>query len=238
MAAPLGRARPSSSGAAWRRRAGVALLVLALLPSVLVVIYAVVPPPVTPLMLKRLAQGQGLDRNWVPLEAISPWLPRAVAASEDNNFCRHFGFDLGALRAQVDRLLAGASFRGASTITQQTAKNIVLWEGGDPVRKLLEAWLAPQIELLWSKRRIVEVYLNVAEFGPGVYGAEAAARRYFGKPAAALSRREAALLAVVLPAPLRWSAAEPTRYIRGRAEVIQTRIGQLGPALDCLPAAS
>jgi monofunctional glycosyltransferase len=135
----------------------------------------------------------------------------------------------------VELALQGERARGASTITQQTAKNVLLWGGRDPLRKLLEAWLAPQLELLWGKRRILEVYLNVIETGPGLYGAEAAARAFFGKPAAGLTRREAALIAAVLPNPLRWSPAEPTRYIQGRARTIEARVGQLGPLLDCAP---
>ena len=139
----------------------------------------------------------------VPLASVSPALIAAVIAAEDNAFCRHHGFDTQALQDEIDNWLAGERPRGASTITMQTAKNILLWPGRDPVRKVVEAWLTPQIELMWSKRRILEVYLGIVEMGPGVYGAEAAARRYFDKPASALNRREAALLAAVLPNPRR-----------------------------------
>ena len=124
--------------------------------------------------------------------------------------------------------------QGFSTITMQVAKNTLLWPGRDPLRKLLEAVLTPQIELLWNKRRIMEVYLNVAETGPGMYGAEAAAQAYFGKPARALTERESALVAAVLPNPRVWSPRRPTAYIVQRARVIQRRIGQLGPLLDCV----
>jgi monofunctional biosynthetic peptidoglycan transglycosylase len=157
-----------------------------------------------------------------------------VIAAEDNRFCEHAGFDWGELEGQLDALLAGGRARGASTITMQTAKNLFLWPGRDFVRKALEAWLTPQIELLWPKRRIIEVYLNVAEFGPGIYGAEAAARAYFGKSAGALGAREAALLAAVLPSPRRWSPDRPTEYLSARARNIRTRIEQLGPMLDCV----
>ena len=116
----------------------------------------------------------------------------------------------------------------------QTAKNLFLWPGRDLVRKALEAWFTPQIELLWPKRRIIEVYLNIAEFGPGIYGAEAAARTYFGKSAGELGKREAALLAAVLPNPRSWSPARPTKYLQRRARTIRTRIDQLGPMLDCV----
>jgi monofunctional glycosyltransferase len=210
------------------------LLALLLLPTVLLLLYRLVPPPATPLMLVRLAQGEGLAKDWRPLEAMAPHLPRAVIAAEDNLFCTHAGFDWPALRQQVDRALAGERARGASTISMQTVKNVLLWPGRDPVRKLLEAALTPQLELLWSKRRIMEVYLNVAETGPGLYGAEAAARRYFKKPASALTRREAALIAAILPNPRLWSPARPTRYIARRAQTIERRIEQLGPLLDCV----
>jgi monofunctional glycosyltransferase len=226
---------PRLAPAGVRRWLRLALLVALLGPPALILTYRVLPPPLTPLMVQRLVQGHGLAKDWTPLSRISPHLARSVIASEDNLFCRHWGFDTRALRAQVELALQGERARGASTITQQTAKNVLLWGGRDPVRKLLEAWLAPQIELLWGKRRILEVYLNVIETGPGLYGAEAAARAYFEKPAADLTRREAALIAAVLPNPLRWSPAKPTRYIQGRARTIEARVGQLGPLLDCAP---
>jgi monofunctional biosynthetic peptidoglycan transglycosylase len=210
------------------------LVALALLPTVVILIYRFVPPPLTPLMLVRTVEGEGLERSWRPLERISLRLAQAVIASEDNRFCEHFGFDWHEIGGQIDRALAGRSTRGASTITQQVAKNALLWPGRDPLRKLLEATLTPQLELFWSKRRIMEVYLNVAETGPGLYGAEAAARHYFGRSAADLTRRQAALIAAVLPNPRAWSPAEPSRYVRRRAEVIERRMGQLGPLLDCV----
>lgn len=209
-------------------------LVVMLLPTALILIYRFVPPPATILMLVRLVEGEGLDKSWRSLDEISPKLAQAVIASEDNRFCQHFGFDWQEIGGQIDRALAGHSTRGASTITQQTAKNVLLWPGRDPVRKLLEAALTPQLELLWGKRRIMEVYLNVAETGPGLYGAEAAARHYFGRSAKDLTRRQAALIAAVLPNPRIWSAAKPTSYIRRRADVIERRIGQLGPLLNCV----
>ena len=228
----MGRSRWSPS---WRRFLVTLLVTILLGPAAVMLLYRVVPPPVTPLMLKRDLEGYGLDHRWVPLTAISPWLPRAVIAGEDNLFCRHHGFDWQALRGQIDTALAGGHARGASTITMQTAKNVFLLEGRNPLRKLLEAWLAPQLELLWGKERIIEVYLNVIELGPGIYGAQAAARRYFHKPARELTEHEAALLAAILPAPLRWQPTRPTRYIAARARTIETRIGQLGPLLDCAP---
>ena len=211
-----------------------AAIAVALLPTLLILVYRFVPPPGTILMLVRLVQGEGLSKDWQPLERISPFLPQAVIASEDNRFCEHWGFDWKEMGGQLDRALAGERTRGASTITMQVAKNALLWPGRDPLRKLLEAYLTPQIELVWGKRRIMEVYLNVAETGPGIYGAEAAARAYFGKPASALSEREAALIVAVLPNPRVWSPRRPTAYLAHRARVIQRRIDQLGPMLDCV----
>lgn len=215
----------------WLHRLGLALL---LGPPALILLFAFVPPPGTPLMLVRLVQGYGLTKDWTPLDDIAPALPRSVIASEDNLFCRHWGFDWKALQGQLNAALDGGRPRGASTITMQTAKNLFLWEGRDPLRKLLEAWLTPQIELLWSKRRIMEVYLNMVEFGPGIYGAEAAARHWFGKPAARLSVTEAARLAAILPSPLRWRPNGRDAHVGQRGAVIVERVGQLGSLLDCL----
>jgi monofunctional biosynthetic peptidoglycan transglycosylase len=209
---------------------------LALLPTLVVMLYAAVDPPLTPLMLVRAAQGHPIDKRWRPLSAIAPTLHAAVIAAEDNLFCRHSGFDTAAMEREVDVWLDGERPRGASTITMQTAKNILLWPGRDPLRKVIEAWMTPQIEVLWSKRRILEVYLNVVEFAPGVYGAEAAAQRTFAKPARELSRREAALLAAVLPSPLTRSAAAPSMSLIRRAGRIEQRAGQLGALLDCIRA--
>ena len=210
------------------------LVTVLLLPAGLILIYRFVPVPITPLMLIRLAQGEELHKDWVPLEQIAPALRQAVVAAEDNLFCEHAGFDWRSLRGEIDAWLAGERARGASTITMQTAKNLFFWPDRSLLRKALEAWITPQIELLWPKRRIVEVYLNIVEFGPGIYGADAAARLYFGKAAGDLGAREAALLAAVLPNPLQWSPARPTDFLSRRARTIQTRIKQLGPMLACV----
>lgn len=216
-----------------RRIAVRLLLILLLVPAALLLIFRFVPVPVTPLMLIRAEQGHPIEREWVPLDRIAPALRFAVIAAEDNLFCEHWGFDVEALQGQVDALLDGEPARGASTISMQTAKNLFLWPDRSFVRKGLEAWLTPQIELLWPKRRILEVYLNIIEFGPGLYGAEAAVGHLFGKPASDLDDAEAARLAAVLPDPLEWSASNPSTFVQERAQTIRTRIDQLGPLLDC-----
>ena len=217
-----------------RRRLLLAALILAATPTLIILVYSVAPPPVTPLMLVRAAEGAERDYRWVPLREIAPALAAAVIAAEDNRFCSHYGFDVDAIADEMDDWLAGERPRGASTITQQTAKNILLWPDRDLVRKGLEAVLTPQIELLWSKRRILEVYLNVIEMGDGVYGAEAAARRFFGKPAAALNSREAALIAAVLPDPLGRSPSRPSAAVSRRAARIAARIDDIRPLLGCI----
>ena len=189
-----------------------------------VLLYRVVPPPVTPLMVIRLLEGEGIAKQWRSYDEISPHLIRAVMASEDSRFCKHYGFDWDAIESALAENLQGGPLRGASTITMQTAKNLFLWPARSYVRKGFEAYFTVLLELLWTKRRILETYLNVVEWGPGIYGAEAAARAHFGKSADALSRREAALLAAVLPSPRRWSAGRPTGYVASRAATIQARM--------------
>jgi len=197
------------------------------LPISSLTVFAVLPPPVTPLMLIRLVEGEGLTKDWTSRERISPELFRAVIAAEDMRFCDHSGFDTEETGKAVKEWRKGRRLRGASTISMQTAKNLFLWPGRSLVRKVLEAYLTVWLELLWSKDRILEVYVNVAEWGPGVYGAEAAALAYFGKPAAELGPREASLLAAVLPNPRGWSPVRPSAYIRERAAVIRSRMGDV-----------
>jgi monofunctional biosynthetic peptidoglycan transglycosylase len=211
-----------------------AALVLILGPLVLIVLFRFLPVPLTPLMVIRLAQGYGLNHDWVAYHRIAPALPRAVVASEDNFFCREpLGFDQDALLDQMYTWWQGKRPRGASTITMQTARNLMLWPERNILRKAIEAWLTPQIALLWPKQRIMEVYLNSVEFGPGIYGAEAAARHYFHKHAADLTSDEAARLAVILPDPLEWSAVQPGPYVRDRVGIIRRRTKQIAPLLDC-----
>ncbi|MCG5239340.1 monofunctional biosynthetic peptidoglycan transglycosylase [Azospirillum doebereinerae] len=198
-------------------------------------LYRVAPVPGTPLMLIRAMGGSGMDRSWEPLDAISPHLARAVIASEDTAFCGHGGFDWTAIGTALEDNEEGKSLRGGSTISQQTAKNAFLWPARSWLRKGAEAWFTLLIESLWPKRRILEVYLNIVEWDDGVYGAEAAARHHFRKPAAALTRREAALLAVVLPSPRHWSPSSPGPYVARRAGIIERRMAvvERGGLADC-----
>lgn len=196
-----------------------------------VAVYRVVPPPVTPLMLLREAP---ITRQWVPYDAIASNLVRAVIAAEDNRFCTHWGVDWNAYSAAIAAFIDGNREGGGSTITMQAAKNLFLWPERSVVRKALELPLTLLIEGLWPKRRILEVYLNVVEWDDGIYGVEAAARHHFGKSAAVLTRREAARLAATLPNPRDWHAGRPSAFVRERAAVIDRRVTQLGPLLDCV----
>ena len=201
-----------------------------------VVLYKFVPPPVTPLMVIRLGEqawnGQTvrLKKNWVPISEISPGLPLAVVASEDNLFFEHKGFDFESIEKarEYNKEKHGKKVRGASTISQQTAKNVFLWPQRSWVRKGLEVYFTVLIEFVWGKRRILEVYLNVIETGKGVYGVDEASRQNFGKPASATSRSEAALIAAVLPNPLKWSPSSPTPYITGRQQWILWNMNNIG----------
>jgi monofunctional glycosyltransferase len=197
-----------------------------------VLLYRFVDPPITPIMVHEAVAQRGLTRDYVSLDAISPALLRAVIASEDARFFEHHGVDWEAIRRarEYNAKHGDEPRRGGSTITMQCARNVFLWRGKSYVRKALEAAVAYVIELAWGKRRILEVYLNVIEWGPGVFGADAAARTYFGVPAAALSPRQAALMAAVLPNPQRWSPALPTRFVLARAAAIERRAARVSLA--------
>ena len=201
--------------------------IVLLAPLAILAVYRFVPPPATPLMLLRLVEGRGLDYRWVPLSRMAPALPESVVAAEDNLFCRHWGIDIRALETQIAALRAGAETRGASTISMQVAKNLFLWPGRSYIRKGLELWLTFYVELVLPKRRIIELYLNIAEWGPGIYGAEAAAQHHFGVPAMRLTAGQTAVLAAVLPSPLTRSAAAPSGYVQDRALLYRQRAGQL-----------
>ncbi|WP_106610398.1 monofunctional biosynthetic peptidoglycan transglycosylase [Shimia abyssi] len=197
----------------WLRRSLVWFVSLIILS---VLLFSVVNPPITMTMLGEKRRLGQIDKEWVPIEAVAPVMRRSVVAAEDANFCLHWGFDMKAIRAALDE----GRGRGASTISQQVVKNVYLWQGRNWTRKAIEALLTPLVELTWSKRRILEVYLNVAEFDEGVFGVEAAARHYFGVGPEALSAVQAARLAAVLPNPKNRSASKPSTALRKRSNSI------------------
>lgn len=186
--------------------------------------YRFMSPPITLTMIERQSAGVDIRHPYVPLGEISPHLIRAVIASEDSRFCSHGGIDMEAIDIALAEYKNGKRLRGASTITQQTAKNAFLWNGGGWLRKGGEAWMAILIETMWPKSRIIEVYLNIAEWGDGRFGAEAAAQGHFGKSVKDLTPGEAALLAAVLPSPNKWRVKNPGPYVRGRAATLSKRM--------------
>jgi monofunctional biosynthetic peptidoglycan transglycosylase len=214
------------------RRLALALVILLLLPVALTAVYRVAPPPGTPLMAIRALQGEGATRAWVALDALPAAVPLAVLAAEDNRFCQHHGFDWAAIGEAIDEARAGAGLRGASTVSMQLTRNLFLWPGGGWPRKALEALWTPAVELILGKRRIVELYLNVAETGPGTFGIEAAARRHYGKGAAQLTAREAAAIAAILPNPRGWSPGQG--YAAERVPVLLARMRQIAPLATCV----
>ena len=187
-----------------------------------VLLFAVVPPPYTATMAM---DPNGATKDWTPLSRIDRNMVDAVIAAEDGKFCSHDGFDREAIEKAYRENQQGGRIRGGSTISQQTAKNVFLWQGGGYVRKGLEAWFTLLIEKIWGKRRIMEVYLNVAETGIGTYGVEAGAQRYFGKSAARLSPGEAARMAAALPQPKKRSVKNPGGWLRRHGNTIAARIG-------------
>lgn len=202
----------------------------------LTIIYRFVPVPITPLMVIRLVEQTfdpekkvRLYKDWVPMSRISRHAPQAVFAAEDQKFLTHIGFDFEAMEKAWENNKKGKRIKGASTITQQTVKNVFLWPSRSYLRKGLEAYFTVLVELLWSKERIMEVYLNVIEMGDGIYGIEAASQAYYKKPAAKLNRNQAAMIAAVLPNPIRWTPARPTGYIRGRQSWIMRQMNNLEP---------
>ncbi|WP_171177808.1 monofunctional biosynthetic peptidoglycan transglycosylase [Ruegeria sp. HKCCD8929] len=196
----------------------VSRVVLGCLAAVLalILVYSVVNPPVTHTIWQEWRRLGKVEREWVPIEEIAPIMARSVVAAEDANFCLHWGFDVTAIRAALE----DGSGRGASTISQQVVKNVFLWQGRSWIRKALETTITPMVELVWSKRRIIEVYLNVAETGEGVFGVEAVARQSFGVAAADLSPVQAARIAAILPSPRKRSVRDPSDRTRRRATAI------------------
>ncbi len=242
---PGRRPRQRRPDTRWRTRlwrAGLTVVSLGVcLPLALVILLRWVPPPTTAFMLQSALLAQtaveaaaDADRagpawyRWTDWDAISPYAALAVIASEDQKFPNHHGFDVEAIQTAIDDARGGGRMRGASTISQQTAKNLFLWPGRSFVRKGLEAYLTVLIELCWSKQRIAEVYLNVAEFGDGLFGITAASERFFGTTPAELNADQAALLAAVLPNPARLRVDDPSPYVRERQAWIRRHMRQLG----------
>ena len=200
---------------------------------VFVVIYRWIPVPITPLMvirnIEQLGDGKGIvmEHDWVPLEEISPKLQLAVVCSEDQNYLKHFGFDLGAIKKAMVENEEGKRFRGGSTITQQTAKNVFLWQGRSWIRKGMEVYFTFMIEVLWGKKRILDVYLNVIEMGEGIFGIEKAAIIYFNKGAKNLTRQEAAMIAACLPNPKRYKVKPLSSFVSYRSKTIVRQMNNL-----------
>jgi monofunctional biosynthetic peptidoglycan transglycosylase len=213
----------------WPRRIfgwTVRLVLVFLIGSVLwVLAYRFVPPPITVTMIGDVLSGRGLTKDWMPISRIDRDMVRAAIAAEDSKFCQHAGFDWDAISAAAQRNASGGRIRGGSTISQQTAKNAFLWQGGGYFRKGLEAWFTLLVETMWDKRRIMEVYLNIAETGIGTYGVNAGAQRYFSHDSSALSRTEAARIAAVLPLPKDREAVTPRGFTRRYGNTIAARIG-------------
>lgn len=218
------------------RRSATVLLIAALMgPLVLILTFRFVNPPTTSLILLRRWEGLGTAQDWLPYDAIPTRLREAAVEAEDPRFCfEQFGFDWGAIKSQLKVWLRGGRPTGASTITMQTARTIFLWPDRSWLRKLLEAWLTPQIALLWPHQRVMELYLNVAEFGPGIYGVAAAAKAFWGRPVGKLSLEDSALLMTVLPAPNLWSVNRPSSTMMERAHALSALVAGQGRSLDCV----
>jgi monofunctional biosynthetic peptidoglycan transglycosylase len=206
---------------------GIFILSYLCLSILLTLAYIVINPPITILMMQRPSK---VEHQWVDLEEISPKMIQAVVASEDNLFLSHNGFDFEQIKiAAEEAKRKNKAMRGASTISQQTAKNVFLWNGRSYLRKGLEVWHTFLIETFWSKERIMEVYLNVIEYGDGIYGIEAASQHYFNRSAKKLTKRQSALIAAALPSPLKRNPAYPTKYLNRRANKIMRLMNNIGP---------
>src|SRR5512138_1259533 len=239
MQSQVGTGRQAGGKRGWRRRLLLLPLWLVLATVLQVAVLRFVDPPLSMFMAIRQVEAW-LDRDpgfrlayrWRDLDAMAGCLPVALIAAEDQNFAIHSGFDLEAIRQARERNARGGRLRGGSTISQQVAKNLFLWQGSNRasrwVRKGLEAWYTALVELMWPKRRILEVYANVAEFGDGIYGAQTAARSFFGRDADGLGHAQCARLAAVLPSPRRYSATQPGPYVQRRTRAIERNMRQIG----------
>ncbi len=217
--APGGLGRLARQVALWL------FLLVVVAPPAITLFYRFVPPPFTILMVQRVFEGKGWDYRWRSIDRMSPALVQAAIAAEDARFCEHNGFDFEAMEKAWKNNKRGGRIKGGSTISQQTAKNVFLWPARSYVRKGLEAYFTVLIETIWGKRRIMEVYLNVAEMGSGTYGVEAASRRYFGVSADKVTRAQAARLVAILPNPLKYRAVKPGKYVAGRSRRIGAAAG-------------
>ena len=200
---------------------GKIILILFIFSIAITILYRWINPPITPLMLiRKFSDGEPIKKEWVPIEDISPSLIASAIAAEDNRFLGHSGFDMGAIEKAIDDRKTGKRKRGASTISQQTAKNVFLWQRQSWIRKGFEVYFTVLIEVFWSKERIMEVYLNVIEMGNGIYGCQAASQAYFKKNAKKLTAREAALITACYPNPRKWKPSNPTPYLEKRVTKI------------------
>jgi len=210
----------------WMLRLIIAFMLITVIP---VLLFRWLPPPTSSVMLQRmLTEGATQAYQWIPFDQISAELALAVVAAEDQKFPYHWGFDFKAMIEAVKQKAGGGRLRGASTLTQQVARNLFLWQGRSYLRKGLEAWFTLLLELLWSKQRIIEVYLNIAEMGERIFGAESASRNFFGRSAGKITQQQAALLAAVLPSPTRYRADFPSSYVLERQQWILRQMQQLG----------
>jgi len=234
----MGTKKPEKRKHPWLRRLGLVVLFLVAGLLLSIIAFRFVNPPVTPVMVGEKLRGATLQHPWMPLHDMSPELPLAVIASEDGRFCLHWGVDWGAVNDAIQEARRShRGFRGASTITMQTAKNLYLWTDRSYVRKLLEVPLAYLLTTFWPKERVMEVYLNVAQWGPGIFGAEAASRRYFHKSASELTRKEALLLAATLPSPRTRNPGKPSPRMQRIAKSVERRMPILAARSTCvLPA--
>lgn len=220
----------------WQRWLVYGLAAIIAWPIVMTLVYTAVPPPFSNLMILRLFTGNGIHKDWMSLSEMSPELAQAVVTSEDARFCEHNGVDWVEFQGVVEDVFDDdeGPIRGASTISMQTAKNLFLWDGRSIFRKGLEIPMAYWMDFILSKRRMIEIYLNIVEWAPGVYGAEAASQFHFKKSAANLSKHEAALLAAVLPNPIKRKAGKPSRRVSFIANRIMSRMNGMGGYLTCL----
>jgi monofunctional glycosyltransferase len=218
----------------WLRRTFRLISVIAAVIVLSIIAFRFINPPITPVMAVEKLRGHTLRHQWLPLRDMSPQLPLAAIASEDGQFCTHWGVDLGAVKDAIKEGGGLGAVRGASTIPMQTAKNLYLWSGRSYVRKAIEVPLAYAMSLLWSKARMMEVYLNVAQFGPGIFGVEAASRYYFHKSAADLTRHEAVLLVAALPNPRFRNPARPSRRMLLVTRAVEQRLPIMFQRTGCL----